>query len=94
VTPPLLIGLARVTDRAWLKELFGEVLFIPRLVADEVITGGFPAEEAAASPQHWSWLAPDLLDPSQPGLTGRDRDEGESGQHSPGPCTIGPGAVC
>jgi len=54
-----LIGLARVNGIGWLKELFVEVL-IPAVVADEVITGGFPAEEAritAALEAGWLQIA-------------------------------------
>ena len=71
-----LIGLARVNGIGWLKELFGEVL-IPKVVADEVITGGFPAEEAritAALEAGWLQIAGPI--PAGPDLP--DLDEGEA----------------
>ncbi len=71
-----LIGLARVNGIGWLKELFGEVL-IPKVVADEVITGGFPAEEAritAALEAGWLQIAGPI--PAGPELP--DLDEGEA----------------
>jgi predicted nucleic acid-binding protein len=71
-----LIGLARVNGVGWLRELFGEVL-IPAVVADEVITGGFPAEEAritAALEAGWLQIAGPI--PAGPDLP--DLDEGEA----------------
>lgn len=71
-----LIGLARVNGIAWLKELFGEVL-IAEVVADEVITGGFPAEEErihAALEAGWLRIAGPI--PAGPELP--DLDEGEA----------------
>ncbi|MCP9915885.1 DUF3368 domain-containing protein [Cyanobium sp. ATX 6F1] len=71
-----LIGLARVNGIGWLKELFGEVL-IPEVVAAEVITGGFPAEEAritAALEAGWLQIAGPI--PDGPDLP--DLDEGEA----------------
>ena len=71
-----LIGLARVNGIGWLQELFGEVL-IPEVVANEVLTGGFPAEEArisAALEAGWLRIAgPILAGPELP-----DLDEGEA----------------
>ena len=71
-----LIGLARVNGIGWLKELFKEVL-IPEVVADEVLTGGFPAEEehiTAALEAGWLRIVSTI--PDGPELP--DLDEGEA----------------
>ncbi|MCX5932408.1 MAG: hypothetical protein NTW83_11425 [Cyanobacteria bacterium] len=52
-----LIGLGRINGIGWLQELFKEVL-IPVVVADEVLTGGFPVEEARTTAAlEAGWLA-------------------------------------
>ena len=71
-----LIGLARVSGVSWLKDLFGVVL-IPSVVADEVLTGHFPDQEALiqeAIGAGWLRLAADIeTGPALP-----DLDEGEA----------------
>jgi predicted nucleic acid-binding protein len=71
-----LIGLARVSGVSWLKDLFGVVL-IPSVVADEVLTGHFPDQEALiqeAIEAGWLRLAADIeTGPALP-----DLDEGEA----------------
>lgn len=71
-----LIGLARVSGVSWLKDLFGVVL-IPSVVADEVLTGHFPDQEAliqAAIEAGWLRLAVNIgTGPALP-----DLDEGEA----------------
>lgn len=71
-----LIGLARVSGVSWLKDLFGVVL-IPSVVADEVLTGHFPVQEAliqAAIEAGWLRLAANIgTGPALP-----DLDEGEA----------------
>ena len=71
-----LIGLARVNGIGWLKDLFKEVL-IPEVVADEVLNGGFPAEEerlTAALEAGWLRIVSTI--PDGPELP--DLDEGEA----------------
>ncbi len=71
-----LIGLARVNGIGWLRELFKEVL-IPEVVAAEVLTGGFPAEEeriTAALKAGWLRIVSTI--PAGPELP--DLDEGEA----------------
>jgi predicted nucleic acid-binding protein len=71
-----LIGLARVNGIGWLQELFGEVL-IPDVVADEVLTGGFPAEEEPITAAvELGWLRIVSAIPAGPELP--DLDEGEA----------------
>jgi predicted nucleic acid-binding protein len=71
-----LIGLARVNGIGWLRELFKEVL-IPQVVADEVLTGGFPAEEERISAAlEAGWLSIVSTIPDGPELP--DLDEGEA----------------
>jgi len=83
----LWIGLARVNWDRLLKELFRGGPLIPAVVADEVITGGFPARRSAQSPQQLeAWLALQIAVPSQRGPDLPDLDEGEAAKHSPGPC--------
>lgn len=71
-----LIGLARLSGVSWLKDLFGVVL-IPSVVADEVLTGHFPDQEALiqeAIEAGWLRLAADIeTGPALP-----DLDEGEA----------------
>ena len=71
-----LIGLARVSGVSCLKDLFGVVL-IPSVVADEVLTGHFPDQEALiqeAIGAGWLRLAADI----ETGPTLPDLDEGEA----------------
>jgi predicted nucleic acid-binding protein len=71
-----LIGLARVNGIGWLRELFKEVL-IPEVVANEVLTRGFPAEEerlTAALEAGWLRIVSTI--PAGPELP--DLDEGEA----------------
>ena len=71
-----LIGLARVSGVSWLKDLFGVVL-IPSVVADEVLTGHFPDQEALiqeAIGAGWLRLAADI----ETGPPLPDLDEGEA----------------
>ncbi|MGB7564767.1 MAG: DUF3368 domain-containing protein [Prochlorococcaceae cyanobacterium] len=71
-----LIGLARVNGIGWLQELFKEVL-IPEVVANELLTGGFPAEEerlTAALEAGWLRIVSTI--PDGPELP--DLDEGEA----------------
>jgi predicted nucleic acid-binding protein len=70
-----LIGLARVSGVSWLEDLYG-VVPIPSVVADEVLTGHFPVQEAliqAAIEAGWLRLAANIgTGPALP-----DLDEGE-----------------
>ncbi len=71
-----LIGLARVDGLSWLHALFHDVL-VQTVVADEVLTGGFPAEEAlmrAAIEAGWLRVVASI--PAGPELP--DLDEGEA----------------
>jgi len=96
--PAVVISDAQASDRPrpcergrLAEELFVEDL-IPAVVADEVITGGFPAEERSALHRSTGgWLAPDCWShPKRRPDLGRISDEGRSGQHSLALCTSGP----